>query len=50
MGEILPGLHQIDPPTPSPDFTTHLYLLKDGPKEWTLVDTGLPKARPAAAA
>lgn len=43
MTEVLPGVRQIDP-SPEPSFTTHLYLLKDGPSDWTLIDTGLPGA------
>ncbi len=44
MAEILPGVHLIDPPTGDPSFTTHLYLTKDGPNEYSLVDTGMPGA------
>jgi glyoxylase-like metal-dependent hydrolase (beta-lactamase superfamily II) len=42
MAEILPGVHLIDGVDPSPDFTTHVYLLKDKGASWTLLDTGLP--------
>lgn len=42
MPEILPGIHQVDGVDPSPDFTTHVYLLKDSGPTWTLIDTGLP--------
>jgi glyoxylase-like metal-dependent hydrolase (beta-lactamase superfamily II) len=42
MSEILPGIHQVEGVDPSPDFSTHVYLLKDGGNRWTLVDTGLP--------
>jgi glyoxylase-like metal-dependent hydrolase (beta-lactamase superfamily II) len=44
MAEILPGVHLIDGINPSPDFTTHVYLLKDKAASWTLIDTGLPDA------
>jgi glyoxylase-like metal-dependent hydrolase (beta-lactamase superfamily II) len=42
MTEILPGVHLIDGIDPSPDFTTHVYLVKDKGASWTLIDTGLP--------
>ncbi len=42
MGEILPGLHQVEGVDPSPDFSTHVYLLKDAGDTWTLIDTGIP--------
>jgi glyoxylase-like metal-dependent hydrolase (beta-lactamase superfamily II) len=42
MAEILPGVHQVEGVDPSPDFSTHVYLLKDKGSSWTLVDTGLP--------
>jgi glyoxylase-like metal-dependent hydrolase (beta-lactamase superfamily II) len=42
MTEILPGIHQIDGVGSSPDFSYHLYLLKDPGSTWTLIDTGLP--------
>ncbi|MCI4365490.1 MAG: MBL fold metallo-hydrolase [Thermoplasmata archaeon] len=44
MAEILPGVHTIDGIDPSPDFSTHVYLLKDKGSTWTLIDTGLPGA------
>lgn len=47
MTEILPGVHLIDGIDPSPDFTTHVYLLKDKGATWTLIDTGLPGAHAA---
>ncbi|MGB6500367.1 MAG: MBL fold metallo-hydrolase [Thermoplasmata archaeon] len=42
MPEILPGVHLVDGCDPSPDFSTHVYLLKDKGSSWTLIDTGLP--------
>jgi glyoxylase-like metal-dependent hydrolase (beta-lactamase superfamily II) len=42
MVEILPGVHQVDGLDPSPDFSTHVYLLKDKGATWTLLDAGLP--------
>jgi glyoxylase-like metal-dependent hydrolase (beta-lactamase superfamily II) len=42
MAEILPGVHMVEGVDPSPDFSTHVYLLKDRGASWTLVDTGLP--------
>jgi len=42
MAEILPGVHQVEGVDPSPDFSTHVYLLKDKGSSWTLLDTGLP--------
>jgi len=42
MTEILPGIHQIDGVGSSPEFSFHLYLLKDPGSTWTLIDTGLP--------
>lgn len=42
MAEILPGVHLIDGVDPSPDFTTHVYLVQDTADSWTLIDTGLP--------
>jgi glyoxylase-like metal-dependent hydrolase (beta-lactamase superfamily II) len=49
MPEILPGIHQVDGVDPSPDFTTHVYLVKDPGTTWTLIDTGLPGSeRPIA--
>jgi glyoxylase-like metal-dependent hydrolase (beta-lactamase superfamily II) len=47
MAEILPGVHQVEGVDPSPDFTTHVYLLKDKGPTWTLIDTGLPGAHAA---
>jgi len=44
MSEILPGVHLIDGIDPSPDFSTHVYLVKDKGASWTLIDTGLPGA------
>ena len=44
MAEILPGVHLVDGIDPSPDFSTHVYLLKDKGASWTLIDTGLPGA------
>jgi glyoxylase-like metal-dependent hydrolase (beta-lactamase superfamily II) len=46
MTEILPGVHTIDGIDPSPDFSTHVYLVKDKGGSWTLIDTGLPGALP----
>jgi glyoxylase-like metal-dependent hydrolase (beta-lactamase superfamily II) len=42
MTEILPGVHTIDGINPSPDFTTHVYLVREKSGEWTLIDSGLP--------
>jgi glyoxylase-like metal-dependent hydrolase (beta-lactamase superfamily II) len=42
MSEILPGIHQVDGVDPSPDFSTHVYLVKDKGDAWMLLDTGLP--------
>ncbi|HXW66480.1 MAG TPA: MBL fold metallo-hydrolase [Thermoplasmata archaeon] len=47
MTEILPGVHQVDGVDPSPDFSTHVYLVKDKGASWTLIDTGLPGVHPA---
>ena len=47
MAEILPGVHQVEGVDPSPDFTTHVYLVKDRGASWTLIDTGLPGAHDA---
>lgn len=44
MAEILPGVHQVEGVDPSPDFSTHVYLVKDRGGTWTLIDTGLPGA------
>ncbi|HTT72965.1 MAG TPA: MBL fold metallo-hydrolase [Thermoplasmata archaeon] len=50
MPEILPGVHQVEGVDPSPDFSTHVYLVKDKGSSWTLIDTGLPGASRAIAA
>jgi glyoxylase-like metal-dependent hydrolase (beta-lactamase superfamily II) len=42
MPEILPGVHMVEGVDPSPDFSTHVYLIKDPGSTWTLIDTGLP--------
>ena len=47
MAEILPGVHQVEGVDPSPDFSTHVYLVKDRGNTWTLIDTGLPGAHQA---
>ena len=47
MAEILPGVHMVEGVDPSPDFSTHVYLLKDKGATWTLLDTGLPGAHAA---
>lgn len=47
MVEILPGVHKVDGVDPQPDFTTHVYLVKDKGSSWTLIDTGLPAASKA---
>jgi len=47
MAEILPGVHLVEGVDPSPDFSTHVYLLKDKGSGWTLIDTGLPGAHAA---
>jgi glyoxylase-like metal-dependent hydrolase (beta-lactamase superfamily II) len=47
MAEILPGVHLVDGVDPSPDFSTHVYLVKDRGPTWTLIDTGLPGAHAA---
>jgi glyoxylase-like metal-dependent hydrolase (beta-lactamase superfamily II) len=47
MAEILPGVHQVEGVDPSPDFSTHVYLLKDRGATWTLLDTGLPGSHEA---
>ncbi len=46
MTEILPGIHQVDNVDPSPDFFTHVYLVKDKGDRWMLLDTGLPGTAP----
>jgi glyoxylase-like metal-dependent hydrolase (beta-lactamase superfamily II) len=50
MPEILPGVHQVEGVDPSPDFSTHVYLVKDKGGTWTLIDTGLPGAHAATLA
>ncbi len=50
MTEILPGVHTIDGIDPSPDFSTHVYLVKDKGSSWTLIDTGLPGSHEKIAA
>ncbi len=50
MAEILPGVHQVEGVDPSPDFSTHVYLLKDAGASWTLIDTGLPGTHEATLA
>lgn len=47
MPEILPGVHLVEGVDPSPDFSTHVYLVKDKGSSWTLIDTGLPGAHEA---
>jgi len=47
MAEILPGVHLVEGVDPSPDFTTHVYLVKDKGSGWTLIDTGLPGSHAA---
>jgi len=47
MAEILPGVHLVEGVDPSPDFSTHVYLVKDKGSSWTLIDTGLPGASDA---
>jgi len=42
MAEILPGVHLVDGVDPSPDFTTHVYLVKDRGPTWTIIDAGVP--------
>ncbi len=44
MAEVLPGIHQVEGIDPSPDFSTHVYLLRDRGGRYTLIDTGLPGA------
>ncbi len=50
MAEILPGVHQVEGVDPSPDFSTHVYLLKDRGASWTLIDAGLPGTHTATLA
>ena len=40
-------MYQVEGVDPSPDFSTHVYLLKDKGSSWTLIDTGLPGAHAA---
>jgi len=47
MPEILPGIHLVEGVDPSPDFSTHVYLVKEKGGAWTLIDTGLPGASTA---
>lgn len=42
MSEIFPGVHLVEGVDPSPDFTTHVYLLKNKAKGYTLIDTATP--------
>jgi glyoxylase-like metal-dependent hydrolase (beta-lactamase superfamily II) len=44
MSEILPGVHLVEGTTPSSDFTTNVFLIKDKGSSWTLIDSGLPGA------
>jgi glyoxylase-like metal-dependent hydrolase (beta-lactamase superfamily II) len=46
VAEILPGIHQVDGVDPSPDFATHVYLVKDKGDSWMLLDTGIPGTAP----
>ena len=50
MPEILPGIHQVEGVDPSPEFSTHVYLVKDSGSTWTLIDSGLPGSETAIAA
>jgi glyoxylase-like metal-dependent hydrolase (beta-lactamase superfamily II) len=50
MAEILPGVHIVEGVDPSPDFSTHVYLVKDKGSSWTLIDSGLPGSDVAVAA
>jgi len=47
MPEILPGIHLVEGVDPSPDFSTHVYLIREKGGAWTLIDTGLPGASTA---
>ncbi|MHB8352393.1 MAG: MBL fold metallo-hydrolase [Thermoplasmata archaeon] len=47
MTEILPGIHQIENVDPSPQFTTHVYLLKNPASGYTLIDSGMPGSEKA---
>ena len=42
MAEVLPGVHMVEGIDPSPEFSTHVYLVKDRGPSWTLIDAGLP--------
>lgn len=42
MAEILPGVHMVEGVDPSPDFSTHVYLVRDKGASYTLIDCGLP--------
>jgi len=50
MPEILPGVHQVEGLDPSPDFTTHVYVVRDKGPTYTLIDTGLPGSADAICA
>jgi glyoxylase-like metal-dependent hydrolase (beta-lactamase superfamily II) len=50
MAEILPGIHIVEGIDPSPDFSTHVYLVKDKGSTWTMIDTGLPETDAAVGA
>ena len=50
MPEILPGVHQIEGVDPSPDFSTHVYLVKNKDSTWALIDAGLPGSESATLA
>ena len=49
MAEILAGIHLVEGVDPSPDFTTHVYLVKDKGPSYTLIDCGLPGSDAAIA-
>jgi glyoxylase-like metal-dependent hydrolase (beta-lactamase superfamily II) len=50
MAEILPGVHIVEGIDPSPDFSTHVYLVKDKGSSWTMIDSGLPGTHEATLA
>lgn len=50
MAEVLPGIHQVEGVDPSPDFSTHVYLIQDAGGTFTLIDTGLPGSDAAISA
>jgi glyoxylase-like metal-dependent hydrolase (beta-lactamase superfamily II) len=50
MPEILPGIHQVEGVDPSPDFTTHVYLVREPTGGYTLIDTGVPGSEGAIVA